>query len=268
MLSPLRNVEARIEQLLERDFVKLWQHHLHPNTLVRELARALENRATYNVDQGKAPSAPTIYNVHINKFDAANLLHHVPRFPELMSQQLIVVARELNLIMLDPPVVNIIAVDDLPANDFHITTEISPVHDNHTQTIINSTRNQGLHMPPHLSAYIIVNGRNEILLTQPLITIGRSTKNTIILEDAGASRSHAQLRLLKHTWTIFDLNSRRGTSVNGEHIGQSPLHSGDVITLASSQLIFATEKHHAGSSNQTKPLSNQTEPLQNPKQPS
>lgn len=267
MLPSFRDVELRIERLLERDFVRLWHHHLHPNTVVRELARALEEGASYNADRGHPSAAPTIYYVHIKSLDAENLLRHVPDFPKLMSQQLILIARELNLTLLAPPVVNIVTTDNISANDIQITTEFSPLHEQRTHRLSNSIPITRPQIPSRLHAYIIVNGRHEVRLTQPLFTIGRSTKNTLILENPGVSRYHAQLRLVKQTWTTFDLNSQRGTFVNGERIDQTPLHAGDVISIATVQLIFATEKHHINTSEDTISLPAQTVPLPNPQQP-
>ena len=57
MLSPLRGTEVRIERLLERDFIKLLQYNLHPITVARELAKALEKGAICSSEHGNVRAA-------------------------------------------------------------------------------------------------------------------------------------------------------------------------------------------------------------------
>jgi pSer/pThr/pTyr-binding forkhead associated (FHA) protein len=65
--------------------------------------------------------------------------------------------------------------------------------------------------------------------------------NHIVLDDPRVSRNHAQLRIIKDQFTLFDLNSSGGTFVNGQRTNQSVLHPGDVISLAGVSLIFGQD---------------------------
>jgi len=71
------------------------------------------------------------------------------------------------------------------------------------------------------------------------ISIGRAMTNDIVVEDAAASRHHAEIWLdeaLKRI-SIVDLDSTNGTFVNHERIsGESPLRANDVIRIG--QIIF------------------------------
>ncbi len=71
------------------------------------------------------------------------------------------------------------------------------------------------------------------------------------------SRAHAQLRLVKDHFVLFDLNSSGGTFVNGERTNQSVLYPGDVISLAGITLIFGQDVPATRISNdgQTDPVS-------------
>ncbi len=70
--------------------------------------------------------------------------------------------------------------------------------------------------------------------------LGRSHTADVILPMAGISRLHATISRNEHDeWTIYDLNSKNGTYVNGHEVTDSmPLHYGDVIRLAGKKLEF------------------------------
>ena len=70
-------------------------------------------------------------------------------------------------------------------------------------------------------------------------SIGRATTNDIVVEDAAASRNHAEFRVdeAARTISIVDLDSTNGTFVNHDRIsGECPLKVNDVIRIG--QIIF------------------------------
>ncbi len=79
-------------------------------------------------------------------------------------------------------------------------------------------------------------------IAKPVVTIGRSKRNDLVLADQWLSRNHAEIRLENGTYYIQDLNSRNGTMVNGVRITDKvALHAGDVITLGDQTLTFDQE---------------------------
>ncbi len=58
----------------------------------------------------------------------------------------------------------------------------------------------------------------ELSLDQPVTTVGRSTDNSIVLDDAQVSRHHAQIDFSEGKPRITDLDSSNGTLVNGAKI--------------------------------------------------
>jgi predicted component of type VI protein secretion system len=70
-------------------------------------------------------------------------------------------------------------------------------------------------------------------------TVGRSRDCDIVLEDAGISRRHADIRPGAEGWSITDLNSTNGVLLNGRPArGTQPLAPGDRIELGSTEIVF------------------------------
>jgi hypothetical protein len=83
-------------------------------------------------------------------------------------------------------------------------------------------------------------GRELVALSGQRVTVGKASTNLVALEhDATVSRLHAVLENLGHAWSIRDLGSRNGTSLNGEKISaERVLRSGDELRIGTSRLVF------------------------------
>jgi len=97
-------------------------------------------------------------------------------------------------------------------------------------------KNNNEEMP--INAFLIVNGSDVFQLNKMIITIGRMEDNDLVIQEVRISRYHAQLRAAKGQYTLVDLKSTGGTSVNGEKINQVVLYPGDVISLAGIPVIY------------------------------
>jgi hypothetical protein len=88
-------------------------------------------------------------------------------------------------------------------------------------------------------ALLVVSGR-RLLIPPRGATIGRSRDCDIVLDDAGVSRRHAELRPeAAASWTIEDLGSTNGVRVNGATVaGPHPLRTGDRIGMGSTEMTF------------------------------
>lgn len=76
----------------------------------------------------------------------------------------------------------------------------------------------------------------EYELHRETITIGRGSKNEIIIHDNEVSREHCRLVRVLEEYEIHDLNSTNGTFVNGQRLDESGwlLTGGNVIELGDS----------------------------------
>jgi predicted component of type VI protein secretion system len=87
-------------------------------------------------------------------------------------------------------------------------------------------------------ALLAVGGR-RLLVPPSGGTLGRSRECDIVLEDAGISRRHAQIRPGADGWTLEDLGSTNGVRVNGATlVGARALQPGDRVELGSTELVF------------------------------
>ena len=83
-------------------------------------------------------------------------------------------------------------------------------------------------------------------LFELITTIGRTSINTICINDGSVSNRHAQITRGDRGFWIEDLSSRNGTFVNGEKVLEKKhLTSGDIIRLGKILLTFhmAIESH-------------------------
>jgi predicted component of type VI protein secretion system len=92
------------------------------------------------------------------------------------------------------------------------------------------------HMPERV--LLAVAGR-RLLVPSAGGTVGRSRDCDVVLDDAGISRRHAELRRGPDGWTVADLGSTNGVRVNGVPVhGAQPLRSGDRLELGSTEIVF------------------------------
>ena len=69
-------------------------------------------------------------------------------------------------------------------------------------------------------------------------TIGRSSSNSLVLNDKAVSRRHAAIEQKDKRFIIHDLESRWGLKVNGADAKEAHLKFGDEIEIAGIRLGF------------------------------
>ncbi|MFP3852870.1 MAG: FhaA domain-containing protein [Anaerolineales bacterium] len=87
-------------------------------------------------------------------------------------------------------------------------------------------------------AFLMVEGRRHFPLERSEVRIGRLLENDLVLKDPHVSRRHALLRLEKGQYVLYDLRSTAGTKVNGKAVLSQALYPGDVIEVASVEMVY------------------------------
>ena len=87
------------------------------------------------------------------------------------------------------------------------------------------------------SVFLIVN-RQMIPLEKNVIRLGRQMENDIVFHEEFVSRFHAEIHFEDGKYILQDNGSTSGTFVNGLKIDRCTLNSGDLISIASIQMMF------------------------------
>jgi len=87
------------------------------------------------------------------------------------------------------------------------------------------------------NVFLIFN-RQIIPLDKKITRLGRQLDNDIVFNEEFVSRFHAEIRLEEGIYVLYDNESTSGTLVNSQKIDRCVLNSGDLISLASIQIMF------------------------------
>ena len=87
------------------------------------------------------------------------------------------------------------------------------------------------------SVFLIFN-RQIIPLEKKVTRMGRQLDNDIVFNEEFVSRFHAEIRFEDDKYVLYDNESTAGTFVNSQKIERCTLNSGDLISLASIQIMF------------------------------
>jgi hypothetical protein len=251
-MNLLKSVETTIANLVEGAFGRVFRSEVRPMELARKLAREMDAHRTVSVSRVYVPNE---YSVWLSPEDRARyegveqeviaelcayLLEHARREELILASQLhIAFDTDERLALGEFGIQARLVRPPGQAGDHHPPTD----REEHGQTMIYSTsaRIGGPLQQTRggTSRALLVFGGRRLLLGPEGGTIGRSRDCDIVLEDAGISRRHAEVRPGPDGWTIADLGSTNGVLLNGEDVrGARPLHPGDRLELGSTEIVF------------------------------
>jgi hypothetical protein len=254
-MNLLKSVETTIANLVEGTFGRVFRSEVRPMELARKLAREMDAHRTVSVSRVYVPNEYSVWLSVEDRERYEGVEHEV--IDELCAY-LLEHARRENLILASQPHIEFHTDERLTLGEFGIQARLvrptvqsdehsgPPVSsEEHGQTMIYSTsarvrgeveEAQSRRRAPR--ALLAVGGR-RLLVPPSGGIIGRSRDCEIVLEDAGISRHHAELRPAGEHWTIEDLGSTNGVLVNGTAIrGAQPIYSGDRLELGSMEIMF------------------------------
>ena len=100
--------------------------------------------------------------------------------------------------------------------------------------------------PRQAYIYDITNDRAFTLPGQAE-TIGRESKNDIVIPDINVSRVHAEIRQDESgAWILTDLGSTNGTFVEGQRVDAVTLVDGNTLTIGRTQILFWDGTQNSG----------------------
>ncbi len=234
MSNRLARLEARLEQLIEGSLARLTGQGFSLSTLAAQLAQVMEEGL--RVDSHGLQHAPDHYLIRTHPQTLQWLLAREPQTQILLAKGLRQVAESQDLRMPRPPEVGLEAAQDIPLGTFQVIAWHSthPLERTHALRVAENQESRAA--PP--GAYLIIGGQHHLPLREPVVNIGRSQENQVVLDSPYVSRHHAQLRARNGRYVLFDLSSKGGTLVNGVRIRQHILRPGDVLTIGPGELIY------------------------------
>jgi len=258
-MSVLRNLEAKLAELVEGTFGKVFRSEVRPVELARKLAREMDEHKTVSISRVYVPNE---YVVWLSGEDRERLSSVEGELIQELGAYLLEHARSEKLALLSRPQIEFQTDERLALGEFGIQTRLVrpapetgadardglPAQAHHGNTMIYSTSGR-IRAPVEEApgtrptrALLLAEGRRHVIPPGGAL-IGRSRDCDVILADANVSRRHAEvLPDAANSWTVSDLGSTNGVRVNGHQIsGAQQLVAGDRIVLGTAEIGFELE---------------------------
>jgi FhaA, N-terminal domain/FHA domain len=252
-MSMLRNIEQKLEGLVQGAFSRAFKSGVQPVELARKLVREMESHKAQSISRVYVPSQ---YTVWLSPQDREQFSGYEAALTKELSDHLLDHARSEGLTLVTRPTVAFQTDDRLGVGEFGIQAALlrppeddsqEPQQAGFGQTMVYSPGSverpiDEEEAPPAAPtrALLVGEGRRRMLSGDRLV-LGRSRESDIRLEDPNVSRRHAELRREGDQWTINDLGSTNGVKVNGRRVDRAQLEAGDQIVLGTLELSFEVE---------------------------
>jgi len=236
LIAKLDQLEAQLKALVEGSLAGISYAGRSKSDLIHRLVAAM--RAEIQPQTEGPPLAPNVFTLRGHPTQIPSLVENQGLFDEL-AVGLERAGGEIGLSFAGPIVLKVSADQNLPVDRLEIVAESAQAPLGETMAM--PPEPEGEADPSFEKPFLIVNGDDIFVIERPVVNIGRSPENHLVIDAPQVSRFHAQLRGDRGRFVIFDLNSSGGTFVNDRRVDQRALWPGDVISLAGVPLIFGGE---------------------------
>jgi len=248
-VSVLRNLEQKLEGLVEGAFSRAFKSRVQPVELARKLAKEMEENQTVSISRVYVPNE---YMVFLSSGDREQFASYEDALTKELSDYLLEHARNQGLALVTRPGVEFRTDERLGLGEFGIQATLvqppaeegaEPVQGDSGHTMVYSPDSDARLLAPSDAGgkAMLVGAGRRLVLTSGGAVIGRSRECDIVLDDPNVSRKHAEVRSEGGGWAVVDLGSTNGIKVNGRRVKQAGLEPGDEITLGLSRLSFEQE---------------------------
>ncbi|CAN5724946.1 DUF3662 and FHA domain-containing protein [soil metagenome] len=255
-MGVVKNIERRLEGLLEGFFNRLFRSEVQPVEVGRRILRSMSEGRTVSVNRTFTPNE---FTIELGEEDYERFSKMEAGLVREFSDLVIEEAKENRWKLMGIPRISFAQRDTLGKGEFRVEGLLTA--DPNQAAPRASTRRPN---DDDLSAtraiptgeaerlgLSVTGARLELIgeagtaqesfsLAKSPVTIGRVSSNEVVLADPNVSRRHSQLSQNGGRWTISDLGSTNGTLVNGEPATQRDLRDGDLLAFGTSELVFRT----------------------------
>jgi len=277
-MNPLKTLETMLANLVEGTFGRLFRSEVRPMELARRLAREMDEHRTQSVSRVYAPNEYTVWlspedralyeGVEDELIDelCGYLLEHARRENLMLTDAPRIAFRTDEQLTLGEFGIEARTVrPDEHAEREHVQEESgegapaseewlrgdappaappAPAAPERGETMIYSS-SQRVGAPVkearerRASRAVLVLDGKRVLVPPPGAVLGRSRECDVVLDDAGVSRRHAEIRPGADGWTVRDLGSTNGVRLNARALrGTQPLKLGDRLQLGTTEIVF------------------------------
>ncbi|MGI6604517.1 MAG: DUF3662 domain-containing protein [Firmicutes bacterium] len=208
-----------------------------PEILRLNLVAALEES---DAEDGRRPNR---YVVKLPRDDFATICQMLPRLRGQLAAAVAAEAEQRKYMLAGPVAVEILPADDrtIRVVSERVPSEPAPSADAESTLTFRPGHSPEREEKPPPRTLVVLRGpdRGSVFSLWGTKTyIGRRETNHVVLHDTGVSRVHAELSWQDGRTRLRDLGSLNGTRVNGEHVTEKNLRSGDQITLGATCLEY------------------------------
>ncbi len=248
-MSVLRNLEAKLEGLVEGAFSRAFKSQVQPVEIARKLAKEMEEAKSVSLSRTYVPNQ---FWVYLSPDDRARFDTYEDGLKKELSDYLLEHARTHGLALLTRPTVELETDDRLSLGEFGIQAklvkpaeageEVEAVEGDFGHTMVYSTTGaRRVEEPRQTTRALLVGEDKRTVVSGDPFVIGRSRECDLVLDDPNVSRRHVELRREDGGWAVVDLGSTNGIKLNGKRSRGGRLNPGDEITLGLSRLTFEQE---------------------------
>jgi len=254
-VSVLRNLEAKIEGLVEGTFGRAFKSHVQPVELARKLAKEMNENQTVSISRVYVPNR---YTVFLSPQDREGFASYEPALKKELSDYLLEHARKEGLALLTRPQIDFKTDERLSLGEFGIQAmplepadedgvddeappRAAPAEFGHTMVYSPDREARRLVAPAATGRAVLAGAGKRTMLAGDRTVIGRSRDCDLTLDDPNISRRHAEVRQEAGGFVLADLGSTNGVKVNGRRTREAALQPGDEITIGTSRLTFEVD---------------------------
>lgn len=213
----LREVEQRLERLVEGAFSKGLRGGLQPVEIGRRLTREMDLLRRVGV---RGLIAPNFFVVTLSAEDAERFRSFVDVLARELGDAAREHARTEGYAFVGPVEVEIHLDEALKAGRFTVEADVV----------------EGPDGTPG-GSLVLSDGTRVVLGSEPVV-IGRLPECGVVLSDPNVSRRHAQVSRQGSEVVVADLQSTNGTRVNGVPVRERLLNDGDEITVGTTSIRY------------------------------
>ncbi len=242
MKDGLARFENALRNVIERTLERVAGGRLDSASVAVQMVRAMESSLTE--DEVGRSWAPDEYKLRLHPKELKTLQDQNPDLILLLREAVLQAARAGDISIEEEPHIMLVADYKMARNK----VRVEAIHSKDAQFRTRQMPSLRSGRSVDVSRAILVGARGEIYpLGVDEVNIGRLRDNHIVFDDPRVSRRHARIRLQEGRHVVYDLESKAGTSVNGEPATECILRHGDVIKIAENRLVYHAEGIHDSS---------------------